>query len=347
MQKITYKDILYFKKCLLIEKTFLNDNSAEYKIPNKKVNQPHDKTIKTILEKNKEAAHLINKALKLKQKGLEIKPKDIEKYNRKFITKEFKNSEADIIYKMKNKEVFFLIEHQSKVDYSMPYRIMKYSIELIENRIDTEKINTQGYRYPSIYPIIIYTGKEKWNVDKKFEKLQENLYETEKIEFTQYNLVDINLISKQELIEDKSFLSKIFLIEKSKTEEEIVNSLETIIESGLSGEEKDFIKRLIYYILKEKISIGKIEELLEKLKEREELNMRWMDILADSINKKYEDAINKGLQEGRKEGRKEGRQEGILTTAKKMIKKNMQIKDIQEITGLSKEEIEKLANNET
>lgn len=42
------------------------------------------------------------------------------------------------------------------------------------------------------------------------------------------------------------------------------------------------------------------------------------------------------------EGREEGRREGILETAKRMIKRNMEIKDIQEITGLSKEELENM-----
>lgn len=235
MQKITYIDILYFKNYLLKIEKHLNDNSAEYKIPKKKINQPHDKTIKTILEQKEEATYLINKVLKLPEKRIELKPEDIEKYNRKFVTKTFENSEADIIYKMKSKDVLFLIEHQSKVDYSMPYRIMKYSVEIIENAIDTEKMNTKGYQYPSIYPIIIYTGKEKWKVDTQFNNLQQNLYDTEEVEFTKYNLVDINLISEQELIEDKSFLSKIFLIEKSRTEKDVVNSLTTFSNESLSS----------------------------------------------------------------------------------------------------------------
>ena len=50
----------------------------------------------------------------------------------------------------------------------------------------------------------------------------------------------------------------------------------------------------------------------------------------------------KGKKEGKREGKKEGNTETIIKTAQKMLQKKMQIQDIEEITGLSKEEIEKL-----
>ena len=52
-----------------------------------------------------------------------------------------------------------------------------------------------------------------------------------------------------------------------------------------------------------------------------------------------------GIKEGRKEGIKEGKRAEKEDTARKMISKNMKIEDIIEITGLTKEEIEKLKNN--
>ena len=45
---------------------------------------------------------------------------------------------------------------------------------------------------------------------------------------------------------------------------------------------------------------------------------------------------------GKESGIVEGVMKTINKTAQKMLKKNMNIKDIEEITGLSKEEIEKL-----
>ena len=58
----------------------------------------------------------------------------------------------------------------------------------------------------------------------------------------------------------------------------------------------------------------------------------------------------KGIKEGRKEGRKEARKEwikegikeGIKIAAKKLLEKKMDIKDIEEITGLTEKEIREL-----
>jgi len=50
----------------------------------------------------------------------------------------------------------------------------------------------------------------------------------------------------------------------------------------------------------------------------------------------------KGEERGEKRGIAKGIMQNIKETAQKMLKKNMELRDIQEITGLSKEEIEKL-----
>lgn len=47
-------------------------------------------------------------------------------------------------------------------------------------------------------------------------------------------------------------------------------------------------------------------------------------------------------KEGREEGRKEGRKEANIEIAKKLINKGMSVEEIADITGLTKEEIEKL-----
>ena len=55
---------------------------------------------------------------------------------------------------------------------------------------------------------------------------------------------------------------------------------------------------------------------------------------------------NTGIREAKEKGKEEGRQEGErkkqIEIAKKLQKKNMSITEIAEITGLTKEEIEKL-----
>ena len=49
-----------------------------------------------------------------------------------------------------------------------------------------------------------------------------------------------------------------------------------------------------------------------------------------------------GHEEGRKEGHKEGHKKGCEDIAKKLLSKKFSIEEIEEITGLTKEEIEKI-----
>ena len=56
-------------------------------------------------------------------------------------------------------------------------------------------------------------------------------------------------------------------------------------------------------------------------------------------NQKY---INIGRKEGRKEGKKEGKVQQIQEIVQKMLNKKMTEDIIQEVTGLKKEEIDKI-----
>lgn len=333
MQKVTYFDKIYYKSYLRKKTVGLSDINEKYEIFNKKINQPHDKTIRSVLDKKDEVINLIDKALKFYEKGIKLKSVDIEKYNRKFITKEFQNSEADIVYKIKDKNIFFLIEHQSKIDYTMPYRILKYSIEIIDSAIDLKQMRKKDYEYPCVYPIVIYTGTTKWKVKRHFEQKQAYLYPTDETEFTKYTLIDINEISEQILIKDNSLLSKILLIERTKNKEETFQAIEKVMKTNLKEQDKQFLSNVIRFVLRNKLEENQVNKLLEKLNNKGELNMRWMDRIANAFDEKYEEGIKNGIAQG------------MIETAKKLIQRNMEINEIEEITGLSKEEIEKLVKS--
>jgi predicted transposase/invertase (TIGR01784 family) len=100
------------------------------------------------------------------------------------------------------------------------------------------------------------------------------------------------------------------------------------------------------------IPIKKIMEELEQMSKNKEERQQYKERMRaqESLLTIKEDAFKNGKKKGRKEGRKEGiqkgRKEGIQKgrkeTAKKMKHKGMDTKIIEEITGLSQEEIGKL-----
>ena len=274
---------------------------------------------------------MINQAIKTK-----LKAEEIEKYTSSFVNKIFQNREADIVYKYKNKNIFFLIEHQTKIDYSMPYRILEYEIEIMKSAIDIRKVKNKEYKLPLVIPIVLYTGKKKWNAKRYLEESQETLDSVE-IKAGNYNLVDINDFTKEELLQEKTLISKMMLLEKSESTEESIEMLEKII-PNTNKEEKELLKRVISILFGEKLGEEKTKELIEKIDGGEEKMLALVDMIRNE-NKMY---INMGKKEGREEGRKEGRKNRNIEIAQKLLKIKMPISQISEVTELTEKEIEKL-----
>ena len=142
------------------------DESTEYKyeIPEyleesgynekqvKEIDKKHDKMFRKILEKKEEMADLINNFLKIKEK---IKPENLIQCHTDFITNKYQERHSDIVYKLKDKPIYFLVEHQSTVDKEMPERIMRiYRTNNAKgkNRADLSNSSTNSniYRFPKM-----------------------------------------------------------------------------------------------------------------------------------------------------------------------------------------------------
>ena len=298
--------------------------SSKTNIQEKEINQEHDKIFRTILDKKENAALIINKAIDEK-----IEIKDIEKYKNSFVNKVFQNREADIVYKMKDKNIFFLIEHQTKIDYSMPFRILEYEVAIMKSAIDMNKIKTKNYKLPLVISIVLYTGNRKWNAAEYLQKSQETLRNI-KEDVGKYNLIDVNNLTEKELLEDDTFITKMMLIEKSKNTEETVETLEKVIERT-KEEDKDVLIRIIKIVFKEKLGDNEVERLVNKIEEG-----RKKEVLAvvDMIRRENQMYIDMG--------RKEGKIEGKIEIAKKLLKMGISVEKIIEATSLTKEEIEKI-----
>ena len=300
-----------------------NENIIREETEKYYINQKHDKMFKEILSDKMSTVDFINSFL-----HLNLAESDIEKYEKEFRTSEFSNVEADVVYKIKNKNVFILIEHQSSVDYKMPYRIMRYKYAIIESAIDKKRLKEKCYKIPMVIPIVLYTGKRKWkrllinDIEEKIEGYAENWLE--------YTLIDVNEFSKEELLADNLIITKAMLIEKSKNKEELYKNIEDVI--NMQKERRAFnnlqLEKLITYELSGTEDKNIMHEFIEKIRDIEG---------SEEIMTNASRIINREIRKQRKEGR----EEGIALIAKR-LKEEMNIKDISRITGLSETEIENL-----
>ena len=317
-----------------IDKENKNNNTKRnirQQLKARRINNEHDKIFRTVLDKKTDVSKFLNKFL-----GLNIKTEELEKYNSSYIDPKFKNKEADIVYRIKDKNIFLLIEHQTKIDKKMPIRLHEYSTEIMASAMEENKYKS----IPSVIPIVLYTGRTKWKIENETIEKQQFFKEVKLID-GEFNLIDINDFSKKELLKDDIFITKMMLVEKCKDEIEMVQALEKI-ENKIKEEDKSTFRRIVKEIWSLRIGTENANKILEKIEEGSGNMMAVMEMLL-AENEKY---INIGRQEGRQEGMKKGRLEGgkqkIKEIVQKMLAENFTKEMITKITGLKKEEIEEI-----
>ena len=305
----------------------VKDRKATKKKQKPKTHHKHDKMFRKILNNEKEVAKLINQELDPEK---EVKAEDIEKYETKFVSSRYEDREADIVYKLKDKEVFFLIEHQTKVDKEMPNRIAEYSLHIMNSRKARDKKVE-----PVVSPIVIYAGMEKWTVRTSLEEGQEEFkHRKGSSSILRYNLVDIRKV--EDAIEKGTAIARMSVIEKLKTKEEIIETVDKFAENIKTKEEREEFAEELEYILEDRLEekdLKRIKKII--LKEEGDGSMSHVH---EVLRRDAERERRKAKQEGKQEGRKEGRKEGIICVAKNMLKEKIDIDFIIRMTGLKKEQ---------
>ena len=164
-----------------------------------------------------------------------------QKIDKSFIMKGFKKQETDILYKIPllgepDKEIFLyvLIEHQSSVDFAMPFRVLCYLVEIWRDfykNSDPNETRQKEFRFPPVFLIVLYNGKEKWTASSSMREIVEHseLF-GDFIPNICYHLIDIPRLDKEKLKEIGTALSGAFLIDGNIAVEEF----EEIFKQGLS-----------------------------------------------------------------------------------------------------------------
>lgn len=306
----------------------LAEESAEYKLNQTGKKYSHDKLVKHILEDKKELEKFINQFVEPKE---EVKAEELVRYTNSYITKKYKAKEADLVYKLKKREIFFLIEHQSTIDNNMPYRMLNYCIDIMQEWSKSRKME-RNTSYPIVVPIVIYTGKQKWKMPKNFKEKQigDYVFERYKIDL-EYNFIDINKLSKQLLLEKDSMFGYAMFLEKAENKKEMVENLDIIINATEDEEKLEELANMIVYLLDNVLEQNAQQELLEKIyKKVGEKNMTKMDSLLQRLATEDEKYIELG--------KKSKTQKAV----RNMLKKKMEEQMILDILEIDKEELEEI-----
>ena len=325
--------------------------SEEFNKNKSKIDKEHDKIIKRVFQSKKEAARFISKVIERK-----IKPRDLIVSQNSFVTSELRYREADIVYKIRNKNVVILIEHQTRVDYRMAYRILNYQIEIMRaNEVENPRKEDKECL---VIPIVLYTGKEKWTAKNYIKEIQERLYEEKIIERGEielgtlgyYTLVDVNNYTKEELLKEEGILSKIMLIEKERNTKDLVRTMFEIKEKIQNDKNKEIVYTTMELALNKKFGTKVARKIMEKIIGKESGDMLAVEEMVLKENKMLRDEGRKiGISEGKRigisEGKRIGVSEGKSIMCINMLKMGYSIETISKISGMSVKKLERLKKN--
>ena len=327
-------------------KYYLSEEQKEEEV----VHDEHDKLFKKILERPEEAEKLIRRVLKI---GEEEKL-ELELERNEFITIDFRGKLIDMLYKLKDKEVYFIIEHQSTQDEYMSYRILQYETQVMEGSF--QRLIAKGKlgrkTVAKVIAIVIYTGEGKWKASKRVEEIQEEFgnkrEEYGKEEYGEvnydgigeYNAISIADYKEEELLKEGSLLSRAMLIEKARRDDELVEILEKIIPMTKENEIADMIS-IIRYILIKDLGIERAKKYIEKLEGGIKMSGFVNYLRQDrerTMQRIKEEGEKLGEERGKKIGEKRGEKQGIIKMAKNMLREKIDIETIEKITNLNRKQ---------
>lgn len=237
--------------------------NTEKEIKNNIINE----IIKKMLENKDEIANIVNYFIGSKK---QIKGNDIEKYNIGLSARKYNLENENIIYKQKEKNIFYLIKHQQKLDRKMLYKMLNSCVDIIYSWNMQVRIKRKVI-YPIIVPIIIYTGIKKWNVSNVFKEVQLSDYRFEncKVNF-KYNLIDVNKLYVKNLIQKNSLFSYSMALAKARDFRELKNILNQILVS--TKNQKIIQKELLNSLLMA------LEKNVEKRNAEDEIHKEYKEI---------------------------------------------------------------------
>ena len=296
----------------------------------KYIHNEHDKLFKRILDRINEVESIIKKTL-----GKETEKIEIETVRNELTTRDYRGRMVDVLYKLKDKEIYFLIEHQSTQNTYMAYKIFEYETEII-NRSYMQNVE-KSKKIAKVIKIVIFTGIGDWKPARSIVELQEEYGNKVKIDkhyegIGEYKLLESKDYSLKEIISKEStLLGKAIIIEKARREETLIAVLDEII-PDIKEDEIDEMVRMIKYILVKDLGKDVANKYIKILESK----------IKEEGGKSAMVETMRALREDRKrtimEARNTGKKDGKIQDAKNMLRENIDIDIIERVTGLKREQ---------
>ena len=227
-----------------------------------------------------------------------------------FIEKDLKDFYSDMLYKVRigNAQgfVYFLFEHKSYPDSLIHLQLIEYMVKIW--RLGFKQAKRENL--PVIIPLVLYHGKKRWTVDKRFASLFEGPVGelSGYIPDFEFILYDLSKYTDDQI--RGTIMARVtMLLLKHVFEPDMADKLPDIfmLLKDLSDQETglQYFESLIKYVFSnvEDITTEKIHTIVSNTLSEEKGGI--IMTLAEQLE-------NKGLQKGLKQGLEQGLEQGLL-----------------------------------
>ncbi|MCL2070368.1 MAG: Rpn family recombination-promoting nuclease/putative transposase [Treponema sp.] len=283
----------------------------------------------------------------------DIKPEDIEDISERFLPLFQENRDADTVKRINLKGptplfVIAVLEHESKVNYRSCFKMLQYIclvLDAWEKEAEKEKPGSsllKDFKYPPVLPMIFYDGKGDWTAQRNFfDRTHLNQVFEKYIPKFEYELINLNDYSEEEIMRFGGALSYIFLIDKIRNsrEKERINRLpDDYVERLRLQIPDDMIKLLtdVTLSLLDKSGHNRNEAeavaaIIEKAEGKEYGGM--FEAAIESLREEREEAWAEGHAEGMEKGREKGREDVLRLLEQGLSAEEIKLHLEQKLTG--------------
>ncbi|ENS5327687.1 recombination-promoting nuclease RpnB, partial [Shigella sonnei] len=240
-----------------------------------------------------------------------------------FIDEDLRQYYSDLLWSVKTQEgvgyIYVVIEHQSKLEELMAFRMMRYSIAAMQNHLDA------GYKeLPLVIPMLFYHGCRSpypyslcWLDEFAEPAIARKIYSSA------FPLVDITVVPDDEIMQHRK-MALLELIQKHIRQRDLLGLVDQIVSLLVTGNTNDRqLKALFNYVLQTgdaqrfRAFIGEITERAPQEKEK-------LMTIADRL---------------REEGAMQGKHEEALRIAQEMLDRGLDRELVMMVTRLSPDDL--------
>ncbi|MEZ9292397.1 Rpn family recombination-promoting nuclease/putative transposase [Vibrio lentus] len=300
---------------------------------------PHDALFKQFMTHPETAKDLLDIHLPAELRDLcDLTTLNLESGS--FIEESLRPYYSDVLYSLKTSQgegyVYALIEHQSRPDKHMAFRLMRYAIAAMQQHIDA------GHEYlPLVIPLQFYHGKvSPYPYAMNWLKGFANPDQAKALYTQDFPLVDVTVISDDEIMQHRR-IALLELVQKHARHRDIMDFFEPMVTLLLTDYTTDKqVQSLMSYLLQ----VGEtnnLEALITSLASSVPKHEDTLMTIAEQLRQQGE---QRGRQEGIQLGEEKGRQEALKEMARKMLLNGLDQQTIMDVTGLNTDELAQLSH---